>query len=413
MTKYVTILGLLLLLPAFVLAGGDAEGGELVINSNLSDPAPKAAFEKVVNDFRAEYPNIEVTLNGFDHEAYKTAIRNFLGSNPPDVALWFAGNRMRYFVEQELLRDISDLWEEAGFNDSMASSRATISVGDSQYAVPFGYYQWGVFYRKDIFEQYGIAVPNTWDEYLAACETLADNGITPITIGTKFLWTTAGWFDYLNLRINGYDFHIELTEGKISYLDSRLDRVFDTWAELANKGYFLKDHATYSWQEAQAPMINGDAAMYLIGNFIVPQLREAGVPDENIGFFPFPTIDPSVGLYEDAPMEAYLVPAGAKNVEEAKLFLEFASRPDILSEFMNAIGNISPNKYSPEPEDQFTRAGFELLNRADGLAQFYDRDTTPEMAAAGMEGFQEFMIYPDREAEIRARLDEERKKIFN
>ena len=43
---------------------------------------------------------------------------------------------------------------------------------------------------------------------------LKKNGITPITIGTKFLWTAGGWFDYLNLRINGYQFHMDLTAGK-------------------------------------------------------------------------------------------------------------------------------------------------------------------------------------------------------
>lgn len=53
-----------------------------------------------------------------------------------------------------------------------------------------------------------------------------------------------------------------------------------------------------------------------------------------------------------------------------------------------------------------------MLGAADGLAQFYDRDTTPEMAKAGMEGFQEFMVFPDRIDAIRARIDAERKNLF-
>ena len=113
---------------AFASGQGEAGGGkqrQLVINSNLSDPAPKAAFQTLVDRFQEEYPDIDVTLNTFDHEAYKTAIRNFLASDPPDVALWFAGNRMRFFVDQGLIMDVSDLWEEAGFNETMASSRRT------------------------------------------------------------------------------------------------------------------------------------------------------------------------------------------------------------------------------------------------------------------------------------------------
>jgi len=406
----------MILVPLAVFAGGqqgaaEEEPRQLVINSNLSDPAPKAAFEALVDGFKAAYPDIDVTLNSFDHEAYKTAIRNFLGSNPPDVALWFAGNRMKFFVDQGLLMDISDLWETAGFNESMASSKATLTVNGKQYGVPWGYYQWGVFYRQDIFDQYGIAVPKTWDEFMEAGETLVAKGITPVTIGTKYLWTAAGWFDYLNLRINGYDYHMKLTAGEASYLDPQLDKVFDVWAELLEKGFFLDNHATYSWQEAQAPFINGKAAMYLIGNFITPDLESAGVLDKT-GFFQFPIIDPAVGVYEDAPMEAYLVPKGAKNPEEAKLFLEYASRADVLADFAYAVGNIPPNKNSRPPEDRFTKAGFDMLNGVDGLAQFYDRDTNPEMASVGMEGFQEFMVNPDREEAIRKRLDEERKKIF-
>lgn len=407
---------LALLTPAMVFASGQGEQGDeqrqLVINSNLSDPAPKAAFAELVDKFRAEYPDIDVTVNTFDHEAYKTAIRNFLASDPPDVALWFAGNRMKFFVDQGLFMDISDLWQEAGFNESMASSRPTLTVQGKQYGVPWGYYQWGVFYRQDIFEQYDLTEPDNWEEFLAVCETLKQNGITPITIGTKFLWTAAGWFDYLNLRINGFDYHMSLMDGDASYLDPELDEVFATWEELLDKGYFLENHATYSWQEAQAPFINGNAAMYLIGNFITPDLDSAGVLADT-GFFQFPQINPEVGMYEDAPMESYHIPSGAENVEEAKLFLEFASRPEVLADFAYSVGNIPPNKNSRPPEDRFTRAGFDMLNEADGLAQFYDRDTNPEMASTGMQGFQEFMVNPDRLPEIRERLDRERQNVFD
>jgi multiple sugar transport system substrate-binding protein len=117
-------------------------------------------------------------------------------------------------------------------------------------------------------------------------------------------------------------------------------------------------------------------------------------------------------MYEDAPTEAYMIPAGAENVEEAKLFLEFASRADVLADFAYEVGNIPPNSESRAPEDRFTLAGFEMLNSADGLAQFYDRDTDPEMASVGMQGFQEFMVNPDREDAIRERLETERQRIF-
>ncbi len=404
--------GVLLISSAEVESSSEEAGsGELIINSNASDPAPKAAWEQVVNAFQAAYPDIDVQFNTFDHEAYKTNIRNFLVSSPPDIALWFAGNRMKFFVDQGLLEDVSDVWEEAGLKESMASTLSVMTIDGKQYGVPYGYYQWGVYYRKDIFDQYGLSVPTTWDEFLAVCATLKSNGITPISIGTKFLWTAAGWFDYLNLRINGLDYHLSLTDGDASYLDSELDQVFDEWAKLVDNGYYLENHATYSWQEAQAPLINGSAAMYLIGNFIVPDLDSAGVVD-NIGFFQFPKINPDLPFYEDAPTDTAHIPSGAKNKANARLFLKFFADPSNIGTIAEAIGNLSPSKDSPAPSDRFLQAGSAMLADAAGVAQFYDRDTTPEMASKGMEQFQRFMVDTSIEQEARQIMDAERKRIF-
>ena len=87
--------------------------------------------------------------------------------------------------------------------------------------------------------------------------TLSENGVTPITIGTKYLWTAAGVFDYLNLRTNGYDFHMALTRGEIEWTDDRVRATMNNWKELVEAGFFLENHAAYSWQEALAPMVQG------------------------------------------------------------------------------------------------------------------------------------------------------------
>ena len=149
--------------------------------------------------------------------------------------------------------------------------------------------------------------------------------------------------------------------------------------------------------------------MYLIGNFIVPDLENAGIVD-HVGFFQFPEINPSVGMYEDAPTDTFHIPAKAKNVENAKKFLAFIARPEVQT--MLTSGSLPPNSNSAAPTDRFKQEGFEMLNAADGLAQFFDRDTTPEMAKVGMEGFQEFMVNPDRVDAIRARLEKERIALF-
>ncbi len=96
-----------------------------------------------------------------------------------------------------------------------------MTIDGKQWGVPYTYYQWGVYYRKDIFDQYGLSEPATWAEEKANCQTLLDNGVKCYTIGTKFLWTAGGWFDYLNMRTNGYDFHARLTAGEESWTVGR------------------------------------------------------------------------------------------------------------------------------------------------------------------------------------------------
>ena len=401
-------------LPAAALlatmAATGAEAGTLVINSNQSDPAPKAAFEQIVADFEAANPDIDVEFNTFDHESYKTVVRNWLTSEAPDVIYWFAGERMKTFVDRGLLEDVSDIWSENGLADAMSSSLSAMTVDGKQYGVPFSYYQWGVYYRTDLFEANGVTVPQTFDDLVAACETLRAAGIAPVTIGTKFLWTAAGWFDYLNLRTNGLDFHLALAAGDVAYTDDRVKRTFDHWERLINAGCFIDDHAAYSWQEAQPFLYQGEASMYLIGNFITPQFP-ADV-EEKMGFFQFPVIDSSVPMYEDAPIDTLHIPARAANKEDARRFLAFVAQPDVQRDLNIAINQLPPHSGAGVGDNRFLQAGYDMLNEAAGIAQFYDRDTNPEMARAGMEGFQEFMVNPDRRDRILQRLDRTRQRIY-
>ncbi|MBO6626672.1 MAG: carbohydrate ABC transporter substrate-binding protein, partial [Roseicyclus sp.] len=71
-----------------------ALSGDLVIFSDMSNPAPRAVMEGMVERFGEMHPDLNIELTIIDREAYKTQIRNFLQANPPDVANWYAGNRM-------------------------------------------------------------------------------------------------------------------------------------------------------------------------------------------------------------------------------------------------------------------------------------------------------------------------------
>jgi len=383
---------------------------ELIINSDASDPAPKAAFGEIVKAFEQENPDIKVTYNLYDHEGYKTTIRNWLVTSPPDVVFWYAGNRMKAFVDRGLFEDVSDIWDTNKLHQDFASAAPAMTIDGKQWGVPYTYYQWGIYYRKDIFDKLGIDEPKTWDEYLAACATLQKNNITPVTIGTKYLWTTAGWFDYLDLRVNGLAFHMDLMDGKVPYTDPRVKKVFETWKQMVEPGYFLPNHATYSWQEAQPFLYRGEAAMYLIGNFIAPNFPAE--LDGKMAFMQFPMINPEVGMSEDAPMDTLHIPSKAKNKADARKFLAFMARPENQTAVNKALLQIPPNNKAHPVDNAFLNKGVEMLNNADGTAQFFDRDTDPAMAKEAMKGFQEFMVKPERLDSILMRLEKVRQRTF-
>jgi multiple sugar transport system substrate-binding protein len=403
-------------LTGAAFAGSHAKlSGDLVIFSDMSNPAPRAVMEGMVERFGAMHPDLNIELTVIDREAYKTQIRNFLSANPPDVANWYAANRMKPYVDAGLFEDISDLWAEEELAD-LASTKGAMTLDGKQWGVPYTYYQWGVYYRKDIFGELGLAEPATFDEEIANCQKIIDSGRKCYTIGTKFLWTAGGWFDYLNMRTNGNDYHASLTAGEIPWTDAGVAETFANWRKLIDMGAFIDNHTAYSWQEAMPFMVNGEATAYLMGNFAVSPLRDGGLDDSKLDFYQFPAINASVELAEDAPTDTFHIPSGAQNKEAAKAFLKFVVSPENQTLINNGdnLGQLPVNSKSSVDDDKFLKEGFAMLssNSPGGVAQFFDRDAPAEMAKVAMEGFQEFMVKPDNLDQIIARLDRAAQRIY-
>lgn len=413
----IAALGLAAMTVGGTSASGQSLSGDLKIFLDTSNPAPRATMEAVIARFQANHPDLNIETTVIDREEYKTQIRNFLTANPPDVATWYAANRMRPYVEAGLFEDVSDLWNEPEIAENLASTKGAMTIDGKQWGVPYSYYQWGVYYRKDIYEELGLNEPSNWGEFKANCEAILASGRKCYTIGTKFLWTAGGWFDYLNMRTNGFDFHMQLADGEVSWEDDRVKQTFANWRELIDMGGFIDNHQTYSWQEALPFMVNGDAVHYLMGNFSVAPLRDAGLTDDQLDFYQFPVITPGVALSEDAPTDTFHIPANAANKEAAREFLRFVVSADEQTEINNGnnLGQLPVNAMSSVDDDKFLNEGFAMLssNSPGGVAQFWDRDAPAEMAKVSMEGFQEFMVKPDNLDRILGKLERARKRILS
>lgn len=403
-------------LVAALLLSGAATAEQRVLKYNADyDPIPLAAMEALIADFEAANPDIDVQLNNFDHEGYKTAIRNFLTADAPDLANWYAGNRMAPFVAAGQFMDVTDVWEANGLNDALASAAASMTIDGKKWGVPYTYYQWGIYYNRDAYKAAGVDLPGeggvTWDQFVSNCEKFKAAGIDCLTTGTKALWPGAGIFDYMSLRTNGYEWHMDLTAGKVEWTSDETRKVFAEWAKV--QPYITANHAAIDWQDAAALLVQGKAAHYVMGNFAVGVFKEGGMTNDNLGFMVFPEITPGIPRAEEAPTDTIHIPAGAKNVDDAKKFLAFVASADAQTKLNAAIGQLPTNKNSTvAADDPFISAGFASLSNAYALAQFFDRDAPAEMAKAGMEGFQEFMVKPENLDAILDRLEKARQKIY-
>jgi multiple sugar transport system substrate-binding protein/raffinose/stachyose/melibiose transport system substrate-binding protein len=420
------LLRLLILSSILVLALGvtqaqedeGSDAGPFTYSSYLSDPEPRRVDEMIVEMWNERNPDAQVEHSIVGHEDFKQAIRAFLTATPsPDVLTWFAGNRARFFIDRDLVADFGDAWGEEGFGDAFSPGfqRLATEYGrEGTYFLPGNYYWWAVYYRPSLFEEAGIEQPpETWDELLATCDALNEIGVTPFTIGTRFQWPAAAWFDYLNMRENGPQFHLDLMNLQESYTDERVLAVFDRWQELFDHNCFIENPAAYSWQEAVQFMDSGEAAMYLMGDFIRDEAR-ANFPDllEDLDYFQFPVINPDVEIGEDAPTDGWFLAANAENPEAAKDFLQFLGSQEIQQLYLDELGRL-PTRTDVDLSnvDPLTERGIELVQSADVVTQFYDRDTTPEMASAGMDAMMEFWDNPDDIEAILEELDEDRIRI--
>ncbi|HTH73165.1 MAG TPA: extracellular solute-binding protein [Trinickia sp.] len=389
-----------------------AQAGTLEVNIAFKGASQRAVWTQVVDEFKKSHPGTDVKVAFIDEEAYKVQLPAWLTTAPPDIVNWHDGERMAYYAQRGLFEDLSSDWTKNGWDTAYASTKEASSYNGKQYAAPTVYYSWGMFYRKDIFQKAGIAgEPKTWNDFLDDCKKLKAAGITPIAVAGRDAWTLAGWFDYLDLRLNGNAFHQKLMAGEEPYTDPRVKKVYTTWKQLLDAGYFIDNSLSYDLDAAQPFLFQGKAAMMLMGTFITGGFSPT--VKAQMGYFQFPIIDANVPTAEDGPVETLNIPAKAKNKADARAFLAFTETPEVGAQLAKGLGSLSANSKSPEPEDPISKIGFQILsNTKGGIAQFYDRDMTKEMADEGMKGMQQFVSDPTKIDSILTQLEQTRKRIY-
>jgi multiple sugar transport system substrate-binding protein len=356
-----------------------------------SSGAQRTVYTSVAEEFESANPNIEIELLFRSDAEYKEDLNKWFSQRQgPDILNWQGGERLYQYVRENKVKDIGELWQANDLLSTFSEGAVgAVSYQGKHYAIPISYYQWGFFYRESLFQQLNLSPPTTWQEFLDVCARLKRENIVPITIGAQFKWPTAAWFDYLNLRTNGLPFHQALLKGEIPFTDERVKEVFQNWKELLDNEYFVDRYNGWNWQQAMPFMYHKLAGMTLMGNFFAGAMPST--LREDFKFFRFPVINPQIPVYEEAPLDLFMVPSYAKSNPSADKFLLFLAGKRFQEKFNETVSMISPNIQTKSSSDYFIQAGTQTLNAAQGVSQFFDRDTNAEMAGVATTVFTEFM----------------------
>ncbi|GAB0109388.1 ABC transporter substrate-binding protein [Pseudoalteromonas distincta] len=380
----------ILLFNSIVSAKTDLEIAILV-----SSGEQRTIMSSFINKFGEQNTDINLKLTMLPDAEYKVALKKWLDEGKgPAVINWQAGERLFQYVRNNQVTPINGVWDEHNLRSTFTqSSLKAVSHQDYVYGLPISYYQWGFYYRKSIFNKLNITTPETWGEFLEVCSILKQNGIMPITIGNKYKWPSAAWFDYLNLRINGLEFHSALLRGDESFKDPRVRRVFEHWQHLVENDYFVSYNPSLKWDEAMPFLYHKLSGMTLIGNFFAGRMPLSLKDD--FGFFKFPIIDKRVELYEEAPLDIFIVPHYQSVNDAVERFLVFISKTEFQKKLNYELDMISPNINVPPSEDYFSQVGQQVLAKAQGVSQYFDRDTNAQMSDQAVKIFAQFIVDKD------------------
>ncbi len=286
-------------------AGGEAEG----LN---------AMFEV----FAAEYPNVNIinatVAGGAGVDARAVLATRMQGGQPPDSFQVHAGHELiDTYVVAGQMEPLTWLYEEEGWLDVMPPDLIEIlSYNGEIWSVPVNIHRANVlWYNKAVFEEHNLQPPTTWDEFFEVAEALQDAGIVPLALGEA--WTQVHLFETVLLGTLGPDAYNGLWTGETNWNDPKVVKALQTFDRIFD--YVNEDYAALSWDQATQLVIDGDAAMNIMGDWAEGYFKSKGLtPGVEFGWAPSPGTSGSF----DALSDSFGLPVGAPNRDAAIAWLK-------------------------------------------------------------------------------------------
>ena len=310
-------------------AVAELAGGEDVTLSLLIDDTETTVLltEGLTSAFSELHPNVSFDVEqrpgGADGD---NIVKTRLATDEmADVFFYNSGSLLQALDPAETIVDLAG---DPMLDNVVDAFIPTVSQGDGVYGVPFGSgLGGGILYRKDIFEENGLSVPLTWEEFASNNEALLEAGVTPVGASFGTTWTSQLFVlaDYYNVAQEVPDFAEQYTANEAHYADTPAAlRSFERLQEAYESGWWNEDYGSATYEDALQMLIDGEIAQYPMLTFAMSEIAALD-PEaaQNIGFFAQPGEDAETnGMTLWMPAGAY-ISATTEQEEVARAFLAF------------------------------------------------------------------------------------------
>lgn len=295
-----------------------------------SGPEGLAIHEAAARAYTDAHPGVSITVTPYSFDDLQRILPVTLdGGTGPDVAsISWGAQAADLFAAAGHLVDLTDHGAVSGWLDRYPADLlafANQALPGRIFGVPPEQATVGVYYNSAIFDDLGIEVPSTFEEFEAALATIKAAGITPIATGGGDAWPLAHVWEQL-IHTNVPFEHLTALE-----VDMDPDARYDTpemieataklleWFEL---GYFNDGMLGTSYLDANSLFITGRAAMNIGGTWAQPEF--ATQPEFEARFFPMPRMDADLPWHAGgkAPSDLLVVTSYAEDQEAALAFLD-------------------------------------------------------------------------------------------
>ncbi|HET6781059.1 MAG TPA: ABC transporter substrate-binding protein [bacterium] len=276
--------------------------------------------------YKQRYPGVDIinaTVAGGAGTNAKAVLKTRMqGGSPPDSFQVHGGEELTStWVVTGFMESLTPLYQSEGWLSVFPKDLVNIvSYRGNQYSVPVNVHRGNVlWYNKQIFDQNQLKAPTTWAEFFTVADTLKGKGITPLSLGDKNKWEAAHLFEDVLVAVLGADGYRGLWNGTTSWTGNGVKRALETFARILT--YVNNDHAAGTWDSASQMLLEGKAAMNIMGDWEAGYFTsKAWKPNSDYGFAPAPG---TAGVFV-VVTDTFGLPRRAPNREQALNWLKVA-----------------------------------------------------------------------------------------